>query len=383
MGKTLEYIPADAKDAVDTFEFDRSETKSEFDERMQEFANTMRDLGDNSEILVKRQLASGKDPMEHVGSFQPDEYSFGQLLEHLRKNYGGGLYRIYLRAGGKTIGNSLVRIAAAVPSSGAPASVGGEVSQVVAQILGPLQAVQQQLLDYVKTQAAPVQASSRREWLEELVIMQKLFGGNGGGGGGGLSQVQEILDFLPRLGVTINGKTEKEEESFSDIADKFLPVVNRVLDNQYRQNAAQRPPVVPSNQPQKTSESESMIAGILFKNAIKAALRAAQKKSDPALYADLIIDQLGEEKVREYLNDPGFAGKLIKMAPEIAQFASWFDELIDHAKAMLNMPSTVAHLYSAGESDIDNGNDNLPPGEAEPEKPVNAESAHIHPVDNS
>lgn len=360
MVRKAEFLPAQTEDIIETFEFNPEETRTEFDEKIDSFASAMRDLGDNSEILVKRQTGTGQEPMEHVGYFQPDEFTYGQLVEHLRKNYGGGLYRIYLRANGKNKGNSLVRIAAPKESPINSPTVGGEVSHVLAQILAPIREQQKQLLDFMQRgQAQP----SRREMLEEMVMYKELFGG--GGKTDGLSQLNEVLELLPKLGVTINQGGAEEEDSFVKIIERFTPLMSNALEAQQNQQSVYKENPAPRENPK-------MFAQFALKSGIKMALKAAAKKSDPSLYAEMLIDQLGDETVKKYLLDPNFANKLLAIEPKIAEFAKWFDEMAEHAKGMIGMQSAFSSLYQNGENDIT--------GETDSDAD---NAADIHPTEDS
>lgn len=334
-----QFLPLNSED-IDDISFDPiSKTETEFDKKVEDFASSMSDLGNNGEILVKRQTGGGKDPMEHVGYFEPDEYSYGQLVEHLRNNYGGGLYRIYLRVNGRNKGNSLVRIAESksTPENSRALAGHGELSQ----ILNVMREQNNQLMDAMKQpQKDPM--ADMMQMFQMMTMMREAMGIQNQTPVNPLEQLKDSMSILEGFGVTINGQAEKDEDDgFGGLIEKMAPLVTAAI--QPKQSQPQQNP---------KSREKPMFGNIMLKAGINTLLKAAKKGSDPATYAEMILDQLPEDKVREFITSENSAKKLVEIVPQVGEFAEWFDTLSEHVKAQLGMESTVSDLYGDDENVI-------------------------------
>ena len=231
MARQAEFLPASAE-IVEEFEFQRDEPKTERDKKVDDFADAMRELSDNGEVIVKRQTGNGKEPMEHVAVFEPDEYSYSQLVEHLRREYGGGLYRIYLRSGGKNRGNSLIRIAETLNKGvDTRPSIGGEVGSILHTVLERMDRMQQN---------QPQQ--TEKDFLEKMVIYKQLFS-DSKSSSNPMAQVKETLELMNLLkeGNTIE---HDSESGFSKLIESLAPVAAAVMT---------QPKAAPQNYPPKTN----------------------------------------------------------------------------------------------------------------------------------
>lgn len=331
-----ELLPVD--DDAEFVEYDTTEQLTDHERKMQDFAAAMSDLGANSEIIVKRQTGNGKDPMEHVGYFEPDEYTFGQLVEHLRNQYGPGLYRIYLRVNGKNKGNSLVRIAAPVQKPEKQAGIGGEVSAVLGQVMATIQNQNREIVRLLQSD----RGGSRKDMLEEMLLYKQLFGN--GGGGNGLSQLRESVGLLSELGVNVGGPMgEKDDEGFGGLLEKMTPLITHAMNKP-------QPALQPN--PGQNTEQKMNLKNLFIKQGLNTLLKAASKNADPITYGELVLDQLPEEIVRQFITAHDAFDRVIKMDPRAAQFKPWFLELAEHVKGQLGMPSKYQDLYAGIDDDI-------------------------------
>lgn len=349
---TADFLPARDNDIQDiVFDTADEQPQTEFDRKLEDFSQAMVDLGNNGEILVKRQTAGGKDPMEHVGYFEPDEYSYGQLVEHLRDNYGGGKYRIYLRANGKNRGNSLVHIASKTTAQNGESghNAHGEMSNVVSTVMGAIREQNERMNNMLQQTKADPMADMERMF-GMMTMMRTAMGLDTQQTNGGLAQLKESLEVMESLGVTVNQKGEDESAGFVGVLEKLAPAITAAASAPQQQQQQPRP----NPQPR---QGEPMFNNVLIKSGLAFLLKAAKDNADPASYAEMIFTQLGEARVREFITAPDAAEKLLKLDKRVAEYSVWFDDLAEHVKAHLGLESKFGHLYESDESVINAEND--------------------------
>lgn len=347
MGRKLpaQFMPAD--DEMDVFEvINQSETgeKTVQQKRLEDVLGELNDDTDDSEIKVYKQSdLGGKSSMSYIASFPVDKYSVSELQEFLRQNYGGGDYRIHVRQGGKVRANKLLSIESPKVAPVPGVSPIGEASNILATVLERMEKQNQMILQLVQGNQQPQQ--SRMDMLNEMLLFKQLFD-NGNSGGNAFQQMRDMMGFLSEMGVTINGQAqEKDEPGFADLLDKFSPVIAAAM-----------------SQPQQTARKpDPMFAQkMMLKSGLAQLMRAAAKNSARETYAEMLLDQLDENVVREFITDPGAFEKVIKIEPKAAHYRAWFLDLAEHVKAALGMQSQYADLYDDGDDAINAGNDNEP-----------------------
>ena len=340
------FIPA-GDDIADVFEIVRENENGQKTTAQVKFDDLVSDLNDNSDDaelrLYRQTVLGGRSSMPFLDSFPVDKFSFSQLQKYIKDTYGGGEYRIHVRANGKLVVNRLLEIEAPTATEKTLTPI-GEASSILATVLERQEKMHQQMMQLM--QAQNVQPS-RREMLDELLLYKQLFdnGGNSGGGNA-FQQMRDMMGFLSEMGVTINGQAqEKDEPGFGDLLEKFTPVIT----------AAMSQPTNPQNMQRK---HDPMFAQkMMLKNGIGQLMRAAAKNSPREVYADLVLDQLPENTVKEFITAPDAFEKLIRLEPRAAHYRAWFLDLAEHVKAALGMPSQYADLYGDDDDAINAGND--------------------------
>jgi len=116
-----------------------------------------------------------------------------------------------------------------------------------------------------------------------------------------------------------------------DPLTKLLDTANTVVANQGKpQQAPIRPnqPAIQPKQPEPKDEPD-MIA-TQFKAYLPVLLRGAAKNTDPAVYVDMILDQvpaMAYAPLRKWLLEPGCLDKLVEIEPAIQYQQEWWESL--------------------------------------------------------
>lgn len=76
----------------------------------------------------------------------------------------------------------------------------------------------------------------------------------------------------------------------------------------------------------------------VVKQQIGLLVKKAEQDSDPALYADFIIDNVSEDIIKQYLLQDDLVNELGKIDPKVLQHREWFMELRDNIFQVLTAP---------------------------------------------
>jgi len=77
-------------------------------------------------------------------------------------------------------------------------------------------------------------------------------------------------------------------------------------------------PVQPQPQPQQGDMDD-------FSALVKMLKNGAMRQGDPAIYAELFLDTLGDEQAVQMASDPANMGILVQMYPDLQPFTHWLE----------------------------------------------------------
>jgi len=100
------------------------------------------------------------------------------------------------------------------------------------------------------------------------------------------------------------------------------------------------PPMAVQTEQVKQSEVDQM--GMMLTMQVNNLVNQAAAGKDPALYADLIIDNMSEAQIREFLGQPDLKAFLVSINPNVSNYWPWFEKLQSEVMAGLTMPETPA-----------------------------------------
>lgn len=161
----------------------------------------------------------------------------------------------------------------------------------------------------------------------------------GGSGETGFGDIAKALIQSPLLeNIIKSGQQPGPQNQPMHTYDQ--PMINRQMPpNQFRQPPTPQPdnqrfsmpPVAPPNPENMTIQQ----AQELFRTQITFLVNQAVRNSSPALYAELVLDQMNDEQINMMLNNPNIINELQQIDPRIGQFRHWFDNLLEEMKLIL------------------------------------------------
>lgn len=334
-----QFLPAD-DDEIDVFEVrQENETgKTTAEVKYDDLVSSLNDTSDDSEVILYRQNGSGKTKMTFLESFPVDQYAYSELLKYVRDSYGAGDYRVHIRSNKRLVANRLISIEMPKGPTIQSLSPAGEAASILQTVLDRQEKMHQQMMDLMSRQNEP---QSRMDMLQEMLLFKQLFD-NGSNARDPVQQMRETLGLLTDMGMEIGGIKKDDEPGFGDLLEKMTPLLTAAVSQPQRHNVRNDP---------------MFAQKLALKTGVAQLLRAAAKGSAREPYAELVLDQVSEEMVKDFITSPDAMEKMIKLEPKTAHYRAWFLDLAEHVKAALGMPSQYADLYTGEDDAITAGND--------------------------
>jgi len=295
--------------------------------------NLLADIGGtDSDAKVSVYRISGTNrKLSFIRSYLPNEFS----LEQLQSDIGAGDYRVQVRAKGGLLANKAISIESDPVK---PAQVAMTVSPSTAPDIGKLADAMmqgfQQLSALMAQNRAPIidPNQMRRDMMQDMVIMKQLFerpepqNGAIGAIEMFMKGMEMAKDITPKEGDT--GPMDIMLEALKTFG---APIAQAAM---VRQEMAVPIPVpqvgaipAPAQFVQPAPPEGNNPMNPALSHYVNMLVALAKENRDPYLYADLIVDQVSEDEIRGFINDPDLIGTLAKINPEAMNYRPWIDEL--------------------------------------------------------
>lgn len=223
-------------------------------------------------------------------------------------------------------------------------------------LMAAMQESNRQLLQGLMQAMQPQQTHSRADMLAELAQMREIFGSPQQSAVDPMTMLIKGIELAGSMAPKAGGETSGMDvllESIKSFAPAIGAVVAQSTATRRPQPAqSQRPQPVqpqlsgpapitetPAENPQPQTESEETM---LLKYYVSMLIGFAKDDRDPALYADLIADQMSDEKISELLNKPDLIGFLSDINPEVRTHSVWFEALILELKLIMGLTEPVS-----------------------------------------
>lgn len=320
-----------------------------------EYAELFAGLGDNSEekVLLYR-IATGSQKQGLLCRLDP-----GASVEDIPPRFGGGDYVIKRLRGGMIMKSARLFVEGD-PKIEQP--VKPEATPVAPQL--DMQALLQVMMESnkqllsglasVMVKPEPIPLPSRTQMLEEMAMMREIFTPANANSQTQQSGGMELFIKGIELASTLAPRTG--ETSGMDVLlesiKSFAPAIGEVV----KQSTAAR--TVPTQKPKqqaigapattpqpvaeiavKPVENEDVM---LFKYYVNMLVGFAKQGKDPALYADLIADNLSDEKIMSMLNNPNILNEMAAINSGVIDHRGWFEAVILELRVIMGLTEPVS-----------------------------------------
>jgi len=304
----------------------------------------------------------------------PDEFT----LEKLRDEYGGGAYRIHVRANGGIVANRLVSVEEPKrPKTEIPTSPPADVTTPITAMTQAMIAGFENLGKLIV--AAQPQQQSRADMLKEMLMYKELFAAPQSSQGNPLDLVRQGMELAKEFGAG-GGKETGTADIVMGLLETFgKPIAEAVSAAQAQQKINQPPLAVPQGphiapalsgpaiiapiptHPAIMSDTPTVDGDTMqaMKGYINFLIAQAQAGNDVFTYAGMILDQAPPEQVDQFIDRPDWLDFLAQFEPNVKAHELWFSQLRAAIKELLTEESgdgtSIGNLLN-GNSDNALGN---------------------------
>ena len=156
------------------------------------------------------------------------------------------------------------------------------------------------------------------------------------------SDPKEYIDVLLR-GMEMGRENSSSGSSMTDVLRDAVKAIPLLTQMNSPAMPRQRPPqpapsITPPVDPKEPEIENVNINDAMIKHYIGVLVQKAQQDSDPALYADFILDNAPDNIIEQYLMREDLIDTLNKIDPRVLIHKEWFMELRNHLHEALTAP---------------------------------------------
>jgi len=346
------------------------------------------ELGGASDAKVNVYLLeSGKSPA-FVGSYAPDTFS----IDAIQSNYGAGEYQISIRSGGRIRGGRKIRIAKPIINVEQNGNING--LEFISKQIADSQAQTQELIKaLISKESQPVKTTA--ELLNEMLLMKQVMGGAEKSG-------LDMKDFLTMLEVAKGLVPAQGEASTMDVllegVKGLAPMLAMGAQQQQMQQmpnmprqvlpsvtAATNPIPAPAPAPAPANETviehstenqdtiDMQMQERFFFNLL---VSNAHNDNDPAPYAQMLLDVVGNDTAEQLLNQENWFKVLTEKDSRVQLYEAWFTELRAEILEIIENDKKVLTGEIDGDiNSTNNTSDTIDNANASTESPANGNVA--------
>lgn len=274
----------------------------------------------------------------------PDELTGGEIMERCRDGYGTGDYRIHIRAGSRLVKNapfSVEKVQGPDPALAGPAQQGLGIAEVIAMMQASNDKMAMMFSETMRAMGEAMksnQAPAFNPAEMQASLIQSL---------AALKSMTEKPDTAPTdpVAMLIQGITlakelnpKEGETNSSDILlegiKQFAPAIAQATQMGTARLSAPAnggelpgPPGSEQTAADAAKEKEMGLRNMMLRQQLGFLIKQAENGKNPDLYAELLLDQLGETVVLDFIGKDDALETLAKINPGVNGQRIWFEAL--------------------------------------------------------
>ena len=285
-------------------------------------------------VNVYRQ-GEGKN-MSFLFRTNPGEMTGGEIMEKCRDRFGTGDYRVHIRKGPRLVANRPFSVEAEKEDEKPDAKNGGldtmafitmlqeSNKQTMAMFTEAMKAFagsqnNAPSFDPIAAQTAMIQSVATLKGLAEPKDDSK----------NAVAMLIQGLTLARELGPK-DGETNSSDILLEGIK-QFGPALTNAANTMQAKgapgNAALPPPGDPQAVADAAREREMGLRQAMLRQQLGFLVKNAADGKNPELYAELLLDQLGEKVVLDFVGQPDALEKLVAVNADVATYSQWFEAL--------------------------------------------------------
>jgi DNA-binding FrmR family transcriptional regulator len=263
--------------------------------------------------------------------------------ERILQEYGAGLYRVigtWPKGSGRRglFINRLITVEE--PLGGIVRKVeqpsdNKEVMVAIAAMQSGFEKAMLAIAGAIQSNAQVQPKETETDFLNKMLVYQKLFTPATVAQSDPLESISKILALKNQLDLLGGGNGESS--IMPTLLTMAKPIIEGLTAQQTQQKInAQALPLQHPIEPIPPQESEPMNPMVAM--YIKTLISAAEKQSDPGVYAELILDQMPDNMLDDLLNDKHWFDKLSHAVPAIKPHEAWFKSVHENMVELTTDP---------------------------------------------
>lgn len=293
----------------------------------------------NSGVTVYRSGPNQKN--KFLFKCHPGDFS----LEQLRDEYGGGDFRLYITKEGKLYKNVGVSIEPPrrAPEAPTPKNNPGDMLEMFREMQKQnMEQMQLMMLRMAEAMRANVPApvdpiAMQNQLLSQLASMKSLFSRDETPRENPLDGILKGIELAKSLAPAPVGEANSTDvllEAIRTLGGPIAAGLARMQGNEAPAPLESEPGVI--EPPTPTHKKAAPDMNMVLKMQLGMLVKKAHAGADPALYADLILDNVPENQVRAFLLKPSALDELVKINAKVADVRPWFEQLAVEIRAALD-----------------------------------------------
>lgn len=278
----------------------------------------------------------------------PDEMSGGEIMERCRDNYGTGDYRIHIRQGPRIVHNRPFSVEAKKEPDPALVQNTGQ-ADIIALVTANAAQTQQMFMATMTAMAealkgrepppAPDPVAMQNSMIQALVALKGLAVPE--------ATAKDPVEMLIQ-GVQLaaelrpsDGDTNANDLVLAGLK-AFAPTITEATRQGMAAQAAGQPqpgaPGAPGADAPGQEGAQQMTADaareremglrqVMMRQQLGWLVKQASVGKNPDLYAELLLDQVGEQVVLDFIGKPDALEQLAGIEPRVKDYSVWFEEL--------------------------------------------------------
>jgi len=292
--------------------------------------------GDQEATVNIHRIGAGRGKEPFLYSAAPDDVTATDIMERCQAEFGGGDFKMVIRDAQKIVNSARFSVESPKTSDepvqakeefGAAALI-AVMQQSNAQMMTMFQSTMGTMAEAMKggNQPAFSPTEATKTIMESVAAMKHLSDPPKDTSGADL--IKTLLQGFEMA----KGFVQKDGDTNSyDLLSKAIDFLPSLADAS--RNAPQAPPgpgappLDPEGQAAVNREHAMHREKVTWQMNVTMLVGWAKAGKDPALYAEFILDQMGEEKVLQFIAAPDALQKLASFNAEVLHFAPWFEAL--------------------------------------------------------
>lgn len=268
----------------------------------------------------------------------PGEMSGGEIMERCRDRYGTGDYRVHIRKGPRLVANKPFSCVAENIEETAKPNGGLDTMAFITMMQESNKQTMVMFTEAMKAFAgsqnsAPTfdPVAAQASLMQQLVSLKGLAEPKDESKGA-IEMFVQGISLAKELGGS-NGETNTSDillEALKTFGQPLAEAAQQMKANTPPGNGALPPPGDPQAANDAAREREMGIRQAMMRQQLGFLIQNAAAGKNAELYAELLLDQLGEKVVLEFIAKPDAMEKLIAINPDVATHRGWFEALRFH-----------------------------------------------------